>query len=172
MTNVAEIEDRAAPAPGAVLQARWKGVGRSGDGVGGYYERLMLEPLEVGMAGVVMPRFLLMDLSLRGVLRHFGAREGDVLELLLTHVDVSGFAMFVIVGSAERPAAREGRGVLASVRSVGDAGRHERDGDYRREAGRRIAREIHGLGWESEDDPLVEATADEFSALGRLGPLE
>ena len=162
--GVAAIEQRAAPGPGVILQARWRGVSKSGDGVGGYYERLMLDPVEVGVAGSVMPRFLLMDLHLRALLRHFDAREGDVLNLLLTHVDVSGFAMFSIVGRAER-------GALASAirrASVATAGEgieeRELSDPYKREAGRRIAREVHGLGgWGSEDDPGVQEMADEYA---------
>lgn len=166
---ITDIEQKAAPGPGAVLQARWRGVSKSGDGVGGYYERLMLDPVEVGVTGAVMPRFLLMDLQLRALLRYFDAREGDILDLLLTHVDVSGFAMFSIVGRAERAAASAGG--PATVATSGEAiGERELPDPYTREAGRRIAREVHGLGgWGSEDDPMVQEMADDFASSRAAG---
>lgn len=152
-------------APGVVLLARWDGISRSGDGVGGYYERANLAPVEVGKRGAVLPKFVVLDLQTRGLLRHYNASEGDILRMLLTHVDASGFAIFAIVGC--EPAEVREAYLARSTASVETPQPHLVRGKgghkpYVREAGRRVAREMF-VSFEADDESDVQNAADEFA---------
>ena len=158
-------ESKGAVVPGVVLLARWNGISRSGDGVGGYYERANLESVELGRKAAVLPKFVVLDLQTRGLLRHYGATEGDILQMLLTHVDASGFAMFAIVGC--EPAEVREAYLARSTASVETPQPHlTRPAPYVREAGRRVAREMF-VSFAADEDSSVQQAADEFAARSR-----
>ena len=132
--------------------------------MGGYYERANLESVELGRKGAVLPKFVVLDLQTRGLLRH-GASEGDILQILLTHVDASGFAMFAIVGC--EPAEVREAYLARSTASVETPQPHlTRRGPYVREAGRRVAREMF-VSFEADEESSVQQAADEFAARPR-----
>ena len=153
------------PVPGAVLLARWEGVSRSGDGVGGYYERANLEAVEIGRRATVLPKFVVLDLRTRGLFRHYGVSEGDILRMLLTHVDASGFAIFAVVG-CEPSEVREAHLARSGVSMETALARVPRRRPYVREAGGRVAREMF-VSFRADEEAAVAAAADEFARSPR-----